>query len=97
MDYLRSAWHNWFPSIEFSENTARTPQVNSNAIVCCAEEKLRRPIPESDHTAGQRMALIRVKEVCKPEVSNFQDSIIVDEEIRTLDVPVQDISGMAVI
>ena len=89
--------HDGLPGQQLSQDAPCAPQVHSHPVVGGAKQQLRRPIPQSDHAASQRNVLFWPIERSQSKIRNFQGPLVVEQEIGTLDVAVEDTVSVAVL
>lgn len=80
---------------EFVEDAAGAPDVHGLVVVRAAEQHLGRAVPERDHVVRVRAHGERVL-AREPKVREFQDAVCTDEQVRGLQVAVEDAATVAV-
>jgi hypothetical protein len=93
---LGLAGHDGLAREQLGKDAAGAPQVYGDAVLGCAEQELRRAVPERDDAAGHGLPLARVEEGGEPEVGDPEQAVVVDEEVGALDISVQDAPRVAV-
>jgi hypothetical protein len=88
--------HDWLPGEQLGEDATGAPEVHGDAVLGGAEQELRRSVPERDHAAGHGLRLPGVEEGGEAEVGDPERAVVADEEVGSLDVPVEDSPGVAV-
>lgn len=83
-----------------SENTSHTPHVNRRRVPPQGKQQLRRTIPPRHNKTGiiphsvsipiTRQRGLTLVVPCKPKVSNLEDALIRNQEIRSLHISMQD-------
>ena len=78
------AWEEWLPFQHFGKDTSCTPDVHLNIVFLPCEHDLGRPVVPGRHISSH----LRVLYTCQAEVANFEIAILVDEDVRRLEVTV---------
>lgn len=82
----------------FAKDTADSPHVNGRGVLSVAQNELRRTVPPGDNHArevlcaqscGRGCGCRAIKAARKAEISEFEDSGVVDENVGGLDVSMQ--------
>lgn len=82
---------------QFREDAPRGPRVHGGAVRLRAEKQLGRAVPERDDSVGQRARVFERARAREPEVRELQHAVVVDEQVRALDVAMQDVIQVAVV
>ena len=90
---LVGALEHGLPAEKLEQQTAAAPAVHLVPVVRRAEQQLGRPVPERDDPVGVRHGLrLRVVDLLgEAEVRDLQVAEVVDQEVRALDVAVDDL------
>ena len=87
--YLGPSRHNRLPSQQLGKDTSGTPQVDTYSIIRSTQQQLWWPVPQRHHATGHRLLMVRVEERRQTKVPNLEHTVVIQEQIRALDVTVQ--------
>mmetsp|Transcript_15914 Transcript_15914/g.62183 ORF Transcript_15914/g.62183 Transcript_15914/m.62183 type:complete len:368 (-) Transcript_15914:146-1249(-) len=80
---------------QLGEDAADRPDVDRRRVGLHAEEDLRRAVPQRHHVV--RVGTERhVEGTCQAKIGDLQGALLVDQEVRRLEVPVDDAARVAV-
>lgn len=95
--YLCAAGHDGLPREQLREDAAGGPQVDCCAVCGGPQQQLGGAVPEGDHAAGEGDRRVGAVEGGQPEVSDFEDAVVVQQQVAALDVAVQHAPAVAVL
>lgn len=88
-------WKHGVAVDEFAEDAANRPHVDFLAVVG-ADKQLRRAIPASGDIVGEGLLGVFFLDASEPEIADLELSVIADQQVFRLDIPVNDIHRMQV-
>lgn len=93
---IRGAWKERLPRQHLTQNTPGSPQVHRWTIPRGTEKQFGWPVPARHHTRGVMDTMLFLG-TRKSKISNFQLTAVVDQQIGSFNVSVQDTDTMEIL